>query len=145
MAAKSSSDTGCSGGHQDGGDLESYSLGRLALSLLSRLERHLLVCQQCRKRLSAIETCGFVHYTGDGPFYCRVTKLRTGAFFARHWGRSLEGGKQFRTRAGARAYLERVFPRVFPDHTCTVFCGPTNCVNGLRDLNYCYLAGQVLH
>jgi len=112
--------------HQSGEDLESYSLGKLAPSRTAALERHLLICQRCRAKLNAIEPYNFVHYTSDGRFYSRVTKLRTGTFIARHWGRSLEGGKEFRTRRGAQAYLARTFHRMFQEHICTARCGATN-------------------
>jgi hypothetical protein len=114
------------GAHQSREDVESYSLGRLAASRAAALERHLLICQRCRAKLNAIEPYNFVHYTSDGPFYSRITKLRTGSFIARHWGRSLEGGKEFRTRKGAQAYLARTFSRMFPEHACTARCGATN-------------------
>ena len=112
--------------HESGEDLECYSLGRLAPSRAAAVERHLLICQRCLAKLNAIEPYNFVHYTSDGPFYSRITKLRTGTFIARHWGRSLEGGKEFRTRKGAKAYLARTFSRMFPEHACTARCGATN-------------------
>jgi|ERR1017187_7745950 hypothetical protein len=115
-------------GHQSGEDLESYSLRSLAPSRTGAFEQHLLFCQQCRARLHAIEPYNFVHYTRDGPIYSRVTKLRTGAFFARHWGENLEGGKEFRTKRGAKAYLARTFARMFPEHKCTARCGATNSI-----------------
>jgi hypothetical protein len=114
------------GGHQSGGDLESYSLGRLAASLTAAFEWHLLICQGCRTELTAIETYNFVHYTGDGPFHSRITKLRTGRVFARHWGRIMEGGKEFRTCGRAKAFLVRTFVLIFPEHACTARCGSTN-------------------
>src|ERR1039457_2510360 len=132
-------------GHQSGEALESYSLGRLIPSRTAAFEQHLLICHQCQAKLNAIEPYNFVHYTGDGPFYSRVTKLRTGMLFARHWGRSLEGGKEFRTRESAKAYLERAFPQVFPEHTCTARCGATNCINGLREVKHFYSAVQMVH
>jgi len=112
--------------HQSGEDVESYSLGRLSPSRAAALERHLLICQRCRAKLNAIEPYNFVHYTSDGPFYSRLTKLSTGMFLARHWGRSVEGGKEFRTRQGAKAHLARTFSRMFPEHICTARCGATN-------------------
>jgi hypothetical protein len=114
--------------HQSGEDLESYSLRKLAPSRTGTFEQHLLFCQRCRAKLNAIEPYNFVHYTSDGPFYSRITKLRTGTFIARHWGRNLEGGKEFRTRKGAKAYLARTFSRMFPEHTCTARCGATDCI-----------------
>ena len=114
-------------GHRSGEDLESYSLGRLAAARTAALERHLLTCPRCRAKLHAIEPYNFVHYTNAGPFYSRITKLRTGMFVARHWGRDLEGGKEFRTHKGAKAYLARTFARLFPEHICTAWCGAANC------------------
>jgi hypothetical protein len=116
------------GDHQSGEDLESYSLGRLTPSRTAAFERHLIICQRCRAKLNAIELYNFVHYTSDGPFYSRITKLRTETLLARHWGRSLEGGKEFRTHQGAKAYLARTFSRMFPEHTCTARCGATDCL-----------------
>jgi hypothetical protein len=112
--------------HQSGEDLESYSLGRLAPSQTAALERHLLTCPPCRARLQAIEPFNLVHYTNAGPFYSRITHLRTGIFLARHWGTNVEGGKEFRTRRGAQAYLDRTFSRMFPEHICTAWCGATS-------------------
>jgi len=114
--------------HQSGERLESYSLGKLAPSLTAAFERHILICPGCRAMLKAIEPYNFVHYTSDGPFYSRITKLRAGTFLARHWGRNVEGGKEFRTNAGAKAYLTRTFSRMFPEHICTARCGATDCL-----------------
>jgi len=116
------------GDHHSGGDLESYSLRRLAPARTGPLEQHLLFCPQCRQKLNAIEPYNFVHYTRDGPIYSRITKLRTGAFFARLWGENLEGGKEFRTKWSAKAYLLRTFARMFPEHTCTTRCGATDSI-----------------
>jgi len=113
-------------GHQSKGDLETYSLGRLAPDKIALFEQHLLICARCRDRLHAIEPYNLVHFTADGPFYSRVTKLRTGRFLARHWGQSLEGGKEFSTLAAAKRYLERTFIQMFPEHVCTERCGPTD-------------------
>jgi hypothetical protein len=123
--------------HQTRADLESYSLGKLAPSPTPGFERHLLICPRCRTKLSAIEAYNFVHYTMDGPFYSRITRLRTGMFVARHWGRSLEGGKEFRTREGGEAYLVRSFFLLFPEHACTARCGESS---GVSEPNNCYSA-----
>jgi hypothetical protein len=123
--------------HQSREDLESYSLGKLAGACAPGFERHLLICQGCRAKLSAIEACNFVHYTRDGPFYSRITRLRTGTFVARHWGRSLEGGKEFPTREGGEAYLVRSFFLLFPEHTCTARCGESS---GVPEMDNCYSA-----
>ena len=113
-------------GHQSGEDLESYSLRRLAPSRTGALEQHVLFCRHCREKLKAIQPYDFVHHTRDGPICLRITKLRSGGFFARHWSKNLEGGKEFRTRRGAQAYLARTFARMFPEHTCTARCGAAN-------------------
>ena len=112
--------------HRSGTELESYALGRLGDSQTARLEEHLLICGRCTEALLAIETFNLVHYTRQGPFYSRITRLRSGAFFARHWGRDLEGGKEFRTRSGAKGYLTRSFSQMFPEHVCSSRCGWTS-------------------
>jgi hypothetical protein len=70
-----------------------------------------------------MEPYNFVHLTREGPFYSRVTRLRTGKLFARHWGRNLEAGREFRTQRDARAFTARTFSQMFPEHTCTDLCG----------------------
>jgi hypothetical protein len=115
--------------HQSSEDLEDYSLGRLASSRTPALEQHLLICPQCRTDLTDIEPYNFVHYTREGPFYSRVTKLRTGKLFARHWSRSLELGKEFRTHRDAQAYPAITFCQMFPHHVCTARCGASVSVS----------------
>jgi hypothetical protein len=115
--------------HQTAMDLESYSLGRTIPSRLEYFERHLLVCVRCQAELDSIEPYNYIHYTRDGPFYSRITKLRTGKYLARHWGRSLEGGKEFRTCDGAKGYLVRSFFRIFREHACTARCGAAKCIS----------------
>ncbi len=113
-------------GHLSIAELENYSLGRLDALRVAMLEEHLLVCSQCTEKLTEIEPCNFVHYTREGPFYSRVTRVPTGSFFARHWNRNLEGGRPFRTIAAAKAYLTRSFSQMFPEHVCSRNCGSTN-------------------
>ena len=115
-----------SGNHRSGTELESYSLGRLGASQAAVLEEHLLICEQCTEALLAIEIFNFVHYTREGRFYSRITRLESGSFFARHWGRDLEGGREFRTRSAAKAYLTRSFSQMFPEHACSSRCGSTS-------------------
>jgi len=105
-------------------DLEQYSLGRLVRSR-DRFEEHLILCPECRGRLERIEPYNFVHDTADGPFYSRITRLRSGTFHARHWSLTLKGGKEYRSRQGARAYLQRSFSEMFPEHVCSRGCGST--------------------
>ena len=107
-------------------ELESYSMGRLGAFRTAAIEEHLLICRQCTEGLLAIETFSYIHYTRQGPVYSRITKLKSGAFFARHWGRDLDGGKEFRTRSGAKGYLTRSFSQMFPEHVCSSRCGWTS-------------------
>ncbi len=111
--------------HWSDEELERYSLGILELPKSASLEEHLLICDQCTRQLASFEPYNFVHYTKEGPFYSRVTKRRTGIFFARHWGRNVVGGKEFRTFRGAKSYLRQSFSQMFPEHVCTARCGST--------------------
>lgn len=104
--------------------LEEYSLGKLSPGHTDDVEEHLLICQECRESLWAIEPYNFIHHTADGPIYSRVTRLRNGMFAARHWGRALDGGKEFNSKQGAKAFLTRTFGEMFPEHVCTKACGP---------------------
>ena len=113
------------GVHGSGDELESYSLGRLAPTRVDALEEHLLICGACRSALEDLEALNYIHDTPEGPFYSRTTRMRTGKFFARHWGCSVEGGREFRTLAGARRYLAQSFTELFPEHVCTIRCGST--------------------
>lgn len=103
---------------------EKYSLGRLDRVEEERLENHLLICQACQTRLSDVEPYNFVHYL-KRPFYSRITILKDGKFFARHWGHKLDGGREFRTLSGAKRYLSRSFSEMFPEHRCNARCGST--------------------
>jgi|HubBroStandDraft_1064217.scaffolds.fasta_scaffold77043_3 hypothetical protein len=96
--ASSASAQGCIDDCQSREDLENYSLERLTPSRIPALEEHLLVCAQCRAELDTIEPCNFVHHTPVGPFYARVTKLRTGGWYGHFWGWNLDIGKEFRAR-----------------------------------------------
>lgn len=113
--------------HLSDEDLESYSLGRSPSPLIAAVEQHLLICGDCLARIEAIEPYSFVHYTNDGPFYERITKLITGGFFARHWCQGvLDGGRGFDTQEASEEYLTASFRQMFPEHICTARCGPTH-------------------
>ncbi|HLY18918.1 MAG TPA: hypothetical protein VKR61_16925 [Bryobacteraceae bacterium] len=118
--------------HLTGESLEQYSLRRLSPANVASLEEHLLLCEQCRIALNAIEPYNYVHFTADGPVYSRVTRLRSGDFAARHWGRRLDGGNEFRTSRGGKAYLIRTFSQMFPEHVCTKSCGFTRMAGPVR-------------
>ena len=115
-------------GHPADESLEAHSLNELAEPGLAAVEEHLLVCGHCRARLEQIEPVKFIHYTNDGPIYSRATRLTTGQVMAQHWGRNLHGGRVFGSVSAARKYLCDSFSQMFPEHTCTVWCAPSNGV-----------------
>ena len=105
--------------------LEEYSLQSLTPEAIETAECHLLVCSDCRNRLTEIEPFNTVHSTQDGPFYSRITLLRNGLFFARHWGCQIDGGGRYLDLAAARKYLFDSFVQMFPEHECGEVCGDT--------------------
>lgn len=109
-------------GHLSDGVLEEYSLDKLRESCLVALEEHLLICDQCRARLEAIEPVNYIHYSQDGPIYSRVTRLATGRLLARHWGKDVDGGKVFGSIVAAKTYLSESFSLMFPEHGCNRWC-----------------------
>ncbi len=108
--------------HPSNGSLEEYLLDQLAEADLAGIEEHLLVCDQCRAMLERIEPINYIHYTGDGPVYERITMLTTGAVMARHSGQDLHAARVFRSFSGAKRYLSESFSQMFPDHICTGLC-----------------------
>ena len=111
--------------HISYGMLEEYSLDKLAESAVPAVEEHLLVCDHCRAWLDAIEPVNFLHFTEDGPIYSRATLLATGQVMARHWGKSLDGGRVCGSVSAARKYLSQSFAQMYPEHKCGAKCGPT--------------------
>ena len=105
--------------------LERYSLDAQPESNADLIEEHFLVCDFCRWRLEAIEPYNYVHFTVDGPFYSRITRLATNKVMARHWGKDLDGGRIFGTISAARRYLTESFAQMFPEHRCRRVCGIT--------------------
>jgi hypothetical protein len=115
--------------------LEKCSLDRLPECDLARLEEHLLVCDQCRARLAAIEPLRYVHYTEDGSVWATITRLKTGKLMARVWGQDLHGGRAFGSFYAAKEYLSAFFAQMYPEHICKDPCGSPQFVDeqGLRD------------
>jgi hypothetical protein len=111
--------------HVAAATLEAYSLQDLTVEAVETVENHLLVCETCRTRLAGIEPFNTVHYTQDGPFYSRVTRLRNGVFAARHWGCQIDGGRRCDDLASACKYLVESFAQMFPEHKCVEGCGDT--------------------
>jgi hypothetical protein len=103
--------------------LEAYSLQKLDSEALEATERHLLVCADCCAKLTRIEPFNFVHYTKDGPFHSRVTLMRSGLFFAHHWGCQIDGGGRYPDAVAAGKYLLASFAQMFPEHQCCEDCG----------------------
>jgi hypothetical protein len=110
-------------GHLSDGSLEEYSLDSLPESSLAAVEEHLLVCDQCRARLEAIEPINYIHYTDDGLVYESATKLTTGRVMARHLGQDLHAGRAFGSFSAAKRYLSESFSQMFPKHICNGLCG----------------------
>lgn len=108
--------------HIGAATLEKYSLQKLDLEAGERVECHLPVCGACRAQLAEIEPFSTIHNTQDGPFYSRVTQLRNGSFFARHWGCQIDGGGRHPDLASASKYLLDSFIQMFPEHDCRKGC-----------------------
>jgi hypothetical protein len=114
--------------------LEFYSLGRLTGPKLARVEEHLLVCDDCRDRVSFLdhyhatlkealrEIKREIHATEDGLIYNWVEALPNGRCRARHRGPMLSGGSEFATKKQAWAFLRRSFTEMFPKHRCSKRC-----------------------
>jgi hypothetical protein len=111
--------------HISDGVLQEYSLDKLAGLALAAVEEHLLICDQCRTWLDAIEPVSYVHFTEDGPIYSRATLLMEGKVMARHWGKELAVNKECGSVSTARKYLNEYFAKMFPEHKCDGRCGPT--------------------
>ena len=111
--------------HIGAATLEDYSLQELGPEALETAECHILICAACQKRLAGIEPLNTVHYTQDGPFYSRVTRLRDGSFCAHHWGCQIDGGRRFPDLASACKYLVDSFAQMFPEHKCVEACRDT--------------------
>jgi hypothetical protein len=110
------------GEHIGEATLEDYSLQKFGPEALEAAECHLLVCADCRDRLAGIEPFSAIHFTRDGLFYSRVTQLRDGSFWARHWGCQIDGGGCHRDLASAVKYLLDSFLQMFPEHQCGAGC-----------------------
>ncbi len=113
-------------------DLEAYSLGRVADAGLERNEEHLLYCETCQNEFAftdqyviamkhAVRAQGSranrlrsVHITDDGPIFGSILKIRGGKWFARHWGRQLDGGRQCDSVEEVNAFLMDSFSQMFP-------------------------------
>src|SRR4051794_9450416 len=95
-------------------DIERLALGRLTTSESLRVQRHLFKCGDCLKLLLALEILlaekelldgdgspvpdsrkplFIVHDTADGFIYSKAER-RGRKWFARHWGKTLEGGRE---------------------------------------------------
>jgi hypothetical protein len=123
-------------------DIERLALGRLPTAKSIRVQRHLFKCGPCLQRLIGIEVqlaaleliagdrapmpekskpLFIVHDTADGFVYSRAEERR-GAWYARHWGKELDGGRDCGTMAEANEFLIQSFSEMFPEHRCTERC-----------------------
>jgi hypothetical protein len=117
-------------------ELNVYLSGELACARYWRVQRHLFKCPTCLEKLIEIEASrgpststvemtkpiSMVHYTADGPIYSLAEK-RDEVWFARHWGKTLDGGRTLPTVGEANAYLISSFAEMFPEHRCSSRCG----------------------
>src|SRR4051812_32197723 len=114
--------------HHTDSELISLSLGCLRTSESLRVQQHVMDCPRCLHRLIDIETAAecleaiaghallidkrkplyVVHDTADGMILSRTEK-RGRAWFARHWGDQLDGGRECKTMLEANEFLRLSF------------------------------------
>ena len=99
--------------------LEQYAIGKLDEPDLGFVEEHLLVCEQCRDRLTEQDDfvratraaarqlrdvpLDFTHHTANGPILLLVRRAESGRWRASFAGQDLEGAQDFATVAEANA------------------------------------------
>ncbi len=117
--------------------LEEYALGRLRGTALTRLEEHILICEECQDRLSELDAfvqgiadadglldyVAFNHDTADGTVTLEATRLQERVWEARFRGCNLEGTGTFPSLREAFRFLRRSFAEMYPAHRCTRHCG----------------------
>jgi hypothetical protein len=123
--------------------IERLALGTLSRAKSLRVQRHLLACGPCLRRLVEVEgqlaekglvyarvlvpglrkPLHIVHDTADGFIYSRAER-RGRKWLARHWGTQLDGGRECATMREANEYLICSFSELFPEHRCTERCQP---------------------
>lgn len=117
--------------------LEEFALGRLRGAALTRLEEHLLICEECQDRLSELDAfvqgiadadgllnyVAFSHDTADGTVTLEATRLQAGVWEARFRGGNLEGTETLTSLREAFRFLRRSFAEMYPEHRCTRHCG----------------------
>jgi hypothetical protein len=117
-------------------------LGRLATADSIRVQRHLLNCATCLRRLVEVEVLlaeveriagsrrptpnlrkplFIVHDTADGFIYSRAER-RGRKWYAKHWGEQLDGGRECKSLSEANQFLVESFQQMFPEHRCTDRC-----------------------
>jgi uncharacterized CHY-type Zn-finger protein len=70
------------GNHTDEETLERYSMGRLSEYRSARLEEHLLICQACRDRLTALDTYRYAMRAASSASHCaKLCKRRQNTRF----------------------------------------------------------------
>jgi hypothetical protein len=112
-------------GHIGAATLEQYSLQVSLPEAEEVVEYHLQICAACRDRLERIEPFNMIHFTLNGLFRSRVTRLQGGSFWAHHWDCQVAVWGRFLTLASARNYLIDSFVHLLPEHECSNACtGP---------------------
>jgi hypothetical protein len=117
--------------------LEEFAFGRLRGAALTKLEEHLLICEECQDRLSELDAfvqamadadglldyVAFNHDTADGTVTLEATRLQPGVWEARFGGGNLEGSEMLPSLREAFRFLRRAFAEMYPEHRCTRHCG----------------------
>jgi hypothetical protein len=125
-------------GHPGEGDLEQYTMSTCPEGRAEEIEEHLLLCEECRARLAAIDRClltfreaavetlddlHYRHKLRDG--WADITVSRSGSrWTARIWAPDVEFDRLLETFEEAFACSRNTFLELFPEHGCGPECGP---------------------
>lgn len=125
------------GVHLTDEEVEEFVRKTLSGSALASVEEHLLVCEYCRRRVealdrfvadlraaaNALERLDVIHATADGPIRLRTRQSENRIWLAELSGREAHSVGRFATHEAAKAFVQRVFYEMFPEHVCNAGCG----------------------
>ena len=120
---------------------QQLALGKLTTHHSKQIQRHILGCPDCLRRLIEValiqeerdegpkpfcvrttrKPLHFVHDTADGFVYSKVEK-RGRKWIGRHWSDELDGVRECCTIREANDYVVASFNAMFPEHRCTERC-----------------------
>jgi len=123
------------GRHLTNEEMDGLVRATLSRPALTRVEEHLLVCEQCRQcveelaqlvaSLGAADTPGpldMTHATADGPIRLQTRRQENGAWRAELCGAEIQSLGTFGSCESANAFVQRVFYEMFPEHVCNAGC-----------------------